>query len=73
MLSASDAGLIKSIEKQTKERRLAIIEKDVENYSATIMRLLKDITREDVVKYLLSLTSDLVSGMFFYLNTNLLH
>lgn len=64
LLSASDAGLIKSIEKQTREKRLAIVEKEVDNYSATIMRLLKDITREDVVKYLLCLTSDLMSGMF---------
>ena len=63
MLSAADAGLIKSIEKQTKEKRISIVEKDVHNYSSTIMRLLKDITREDVVKYLLCLTSDLVSGM----------
>jgi V-type H+-transporting ATPase subunit H len=58
LLTPEDAVLIKSIEKQVKDKKL--VEGDVITFSATLARLLSGALREDVVKYLLGLASELV-------------
>jgi V-type H+-transporting ATPase subunit H len=58
LLSASEAGLMKSIEKQSRDKRVAIVEKSPQLYATTIVELLSRITRDDVVKYILSLAGD---------------
>ncbi|KAF5097059.1 hypothetical protein DV451_004001 [Geotrichum candidum] len=58
LLTPEDAVLIKSIEKQVKDKKL--VEGDVITFSATLVRLLSGALREDVAKYLLGLASELV-------------
>jgi V-type H+-transporting ATPase subunit H len=57
-VTASEAGLIKTIEKQPRDKRVAIIDDEAELYAATVVDVLSRITRDDVVKYILSLTGD---------------
>uniref|UniRef100_A0A060T8V2 ARAD1D05742p n=1 Tax=Blastobotrys adeninivorans TaxID=409370 RepID=A0A060T8V2_BLAAD len=50
---------MKSIEKQTQEKRAATVAKEPERYAEVVADLLDRVSRDDVVKYVLSLTGDL--------------
>lgn len=50
---------MKSIEKQTQEKRAATVAKEPERYAEVVADLLERVSRDDVVKYVLSLTGDL--------------
>ncbi|CAN6652887.1 V-type proton ATPase subunit H [Trichomonascus vanleenenianus] len=58
LLSTHEAGLMKSIEKQSRDKRNSIVESDPKLYASSIIELLNRITRDDVVKYILSLAGD---------------
>lgn len=60
VLSANEASLMKSIEKQNREKRAEIVEKSATRYAEAIIDLLDRISRDDVVKYILSLAGDFV-------------
>ncbi|ODQ63657.1 ATPase, V1 complex, subunit H [Nadsonia fulvescens var. elongata DSM 6958] len=63
LLTSTEASVIKSIEKQSKEKRKAIVEKDLDLYSTTSINLIQKLTRDDIVKFILSLIADLVTDL----------
>lgn len=54
---------MKSIEKQSKDKRVEVVEKSPQLYATTIVELLSRITRDDVVKYILSLAGDFAADV----------
>lgn len=63
LLSADEAALIKTIEKQTPEQRNETVKRDVTHYATSFMLLLQKIPREDVAKYILSFVASLVEEL----------
>jgi V-type H+-transporting ATPase subunit H len=58
LLSANEAALIKSIEKEPPAKRGEIIGKNPDQYADTVVELLSRISRDDVVKYILSFAGE---------------
>lgn len=63
LLSANEAGLVKAVEKASPEKRETTVSQNASVYAMTIVTLLDRITRDDVVKYLLSLTGDFATSV----------
>ncbi|ANB15291.1 H(+)-transporting V1 sector ATPase subunit H [Sugiyamaella lignohabitans] len=61
LITTEEASLIKTIEKLPKDKSVAIIAKDSDIYAAKLIGILSRITRDDVVKYILSLVGDFAS------------
>lgn len=60
LLTANEASLIKSTEKEQPEKRSEIIGKNSDKYADTIVDLLSRISRDDVIKYILSFAEEVV-------------
>lgn len=58
LLTHDEAVLMKSLEKQSRDKRTEVVTKQPENYANAVIDLLDRITRDDVVKYILSLAGD---------------
>lgn len=58
LLTTAEASLIKSIEKESAEKRAESIAKNPSLYAGTVVELLSRISRDDVVKYILSFAGE---------------
>lgn len=59
IIDSDDAKLVKSLEQApSREKRMSIIDGDADSYAHMVDKMLSNVTRDDVIKYMLSLAGD---------------